>query len=311
MSGAGVAAAVAGAAVSGGIGAASSGKGGKKAPTPPDPYVTAQQQTQLNRQASNYDANMNRFQQYGPSGQVTWQNYGDDDNPSWVQRTELKPENQRLYDQQLGNKNVLAAQAGEYAKSLPGRLNTTARQINNDTFNQVADTQLSRMQPGLDHRTKMLTTDLVNQGLAPGGEAYQMGMLTDSQGRNDAYLAAVNSAMNAQVQENSMINQNEQQNNANQTQALANVGSLLGYGGEAEIPTYSGSTAVNSPGAVDIASLINQQYGQNNANTIASNNVQQAKKNQIAGAGGSLGSAVTQGINGLPKTSSGKFIMPW
>jgi hypothetical protein len=308
MTGAAVAAAAAGAAVSGGIAAGTSGKGGKKQPTPPDAQLTAQQQFDLNKQGTNFDAATNRYQQYGPSGSVTWQNFGDANNPSWVQNTNLSPENQKLYNQQLANQNSLASQAGTYGQDMLSRLNSKARTIDNTTFNQVAKSQLDRMMPGLDHQTQMLQTQLANQGLAPGGDAYKMGMLSDSQGRNDANLAAINSAMNAQVQENGMINQNEAQNNANQTQALTNLGGLLAGSGQVNIPTYGGSTAVSSTGIPDIASLINQQYGQQSNQVTAANNVNQSKNNQVGSAAGNLGSAVTTGLSSMPKTSSGQFI---
>jgi hypothetical protein len=291
MSGLSVAASVAGAGVSGGIGAASSGKG-KKSPTPPNPYVTASKQFDLNKQASNFDANQNRYDTYQPGGKVTWTNWGNADTPKWVQNTDLKPENQRLYDQQLGNQNTFASQVQNEAPGFFNALHSTARPIDNTTFNQVAKSQLDRMTPGLDHATQMLQTQLANQGLAPGGDAYRMGMLSDSQGRNDAYLAAVNSAMDAQTQENNMVNANQSQNNQNQGQAIQNMSTLLGGQGSVDMPSFGGNTAVGQVGVPDLQGLITGNY----ANQVGQNNAQKASKNQVGSAAGGLGSGVEKGL---------------
>jgi len=260
MSAAAIAAAAAGAASSGGIAAATKGKSPKSADAP-DPKVTADEQMRVNRETMAYDAATNRFQQYGPNGSVEWKNYGDENYPSWVQRTTLNPENQKLYNQQLSNQNDLASKAGQYSDQFYKSLQTTARPVNFDTFNKVAETQLARMTPGLDHKTSMLTTNLANQGLAPGSEAYTNAMRDDSAARNDAYLAAVNSAMNAQVQQEGMANANQSQNNQNQGQAINNMNSLLQGSGTVSTPQYSGSTTVSNSGTTpNMGQLTNQRY---------------------------------------------------
>jgi len=292
MTGVAVGASVAGAAVSGGIGAASSGKGKKKGPAAPDPYVTASRQFDLNKQGSNFDANQNRYDTYGPSGKVTWTNWGNADTPKWVQNTDLKPENQRLYDQQLGNQNMFASQVQQEAPGFFNSLHSTARPIDNTTFNQVAKSQLDRMTPGLDHATQMLQTQLANQGLAPGGDAYRMGMLSDSQGRNDAYLAAVNSAMDAQTQENNMINANQSQNNQNQGQSIQNMQTLLGGQGTIDMPTFGGNSSANGVDIPNLQALISGNYD----NQVATSNAKQANKNQMGSAAGGLGSSVEKGL---------------
>lgn len=293
MSGAGVAAAAAGAAISAGVAAATKPKT-QKAQAAPEPQLTAQQQMDINRQGMALESANNRFQQYGPSGAVNWVNAGTAEHPSWVQNTTLSPENQKLYDSQMRTQNKLSRQSENYADKFYGKLQTKARPINYDTFNKVAQTQLDRMMPGLDHRTQMLTTDLANQGLAPGGEAYTNAMRTDSQMRNDANLAAINSAMVAQGQQESMANANEAQNNANQTQAITNMGGLISGSGTVDIPVFGGNTSVTNSGITpNMGQLTQNQYDTNNSNRIAQNNLNTASKNQIGGAAGQLGQAAS------------------
>jgi len=293
MSGAGVAAAAAGAAISAGVSAATKPKT-QKAQAAPDPQVVAALQMEANQKGMNQEAAINRYQQYGPSGAVNWENYGTAENPSWVQNTTLSPENQKLYDSQMRRQNKLSSQSENYADKFYGKLQTKARPINYDTFNKVAQTQLERMTPGLDHRTNMLTTDLANQGLAPGGEAYTNAMRTDSQMRNDANLAAINSAMVAQGQQESMANANEAQNNANQSQAITNMGGLIAGSGTVDIPVFGGNTSVTNGGITpNMGQLYGDQYSANNSNRMAQNNLNTASKNQIGGAAGQLGQAAS------------------
>jgi len=113
MSGAGVAAAAAGAAISAGVSAATKPKT-QKAQAAPDPQVLAALQMEANQKGMSLEAMTNRYQQYGPSGAVNWVNYGTAENPSWVQNTTLSPENQKLYDSQMRRQNKLSRQSEKF-----------------------------------------------------------------------------------------------------------------------------------------------------------------------------------------------------
>jgi hypothetical protein len=70
---------------------------GKKAPQPPpapDPVATARAQGEMNIETARTNAALNRVNQYGPLGQITYRDLGGD---RWEMRTELSPEQQELY----------------------------------------------------------------------------------------------------------------------------------------------------------------------------------------------------------------------
>jgi hypothetical protein len=115
--------------------------------------------------------------------------------------------------------------------------------------------------------------------------------------RNDANLANINAAMQAQEMENSMANANEAQNNANQGQSLSNMGFLLGGQGNVDIPTFSGQSAVGGVAIPDLQSLVSNQYGQQMGQYNNQQNRDTAQKNAINSAGGQLGSGVTSALN--------------
>lgn len=75
--------------------------GKKSAPPPPDYAALAVQQGQENRDTAQYNAELNRVNQYTPDGSLTWSStIGADGKPVWSQTTALSPEQQKLYDTQ-------------------------------------------------------------------------------------------------------------------------------------------------------------------------------------------------------------------
>jgi hypothetical protein len=98
-------------------------KSGPSQPAPPDPYATAQAQSQFSREAAIAQANMNRIDQYTPQGSITYNQIGtnSDGTPRYSQTQTYSPEQQALYDQQ----NQIAQQLGSTAQGQIGRVNQT------------------------------------------------------------------------------------------------------------------------------------------------------------------------------------------
>jgi hypothetical protein len=99
---------------------------GKDQPSTPDPYQTAQAQTQSNEQTANYNAGLNRVDQYTPFGSSVYTNSGTDASgaPHYRQDVSLTPlaqqqlDNQLKQNAQLSNLGFgLADQAGGSLKS--------------------------------------------------------------------------------------------------------------------------------------------------------------------------------------------------
>lgn len=93
---------------------------GGSAPAP-DYEAAAIAQGNANLQAARLGAELNRVDQIGPTGSVTYSQ--DPNNPnSWTQTTALSPEQQALYNQQVGNQQGVANLAGDQLSSLSGTL---------------------------------------------------------------------------------------------------------------------------------------------------------------------------------------------
>lgn len=104
-------------------------KSGPKPPPAPDPYKTAEAQTQMNRETAIAQANLSRINQYTPYGNLTYNitGYNTDGTPRYEQHMTLSPEQQAQLDQQ----NQIALQLGGVATGQIDRVN----QAINSPFN--------------------------------------------------------------------------------------------------------------------------------------------------------------------------------
>lgn len=189
---------------------------GKHVQAPPAPDYTGAVQAQA---VANTDAakqslaysNPNVFTPYG--SQTTNFTYnpltGQDDYPQIFQS--LNPIGQQTVDQQqqaqLGLANLANQQTGNVSNILntPFSFGETPQQsldlsgvakmpVNAGVTGQ--DAILSRLQPQLDRQRASLNTQLVNQGLTPGSEAYDNAMRDFGQQENDARQQAIVGGLN-------------------------------------------------------------------------------------------------------------------
>jgi len=77
------------------------GKG--SAPAAPDPYASANAQTGLNKDTAIANANLGHVNQFTPFGNLTWQQTGSnqDGTPQYSATTQLSPDLQNMYSQQM------------------------------------------------------------------------------------------------------------------------------------------------------------------------------------------------------------------
>jgi hypothetical protein len=177
---------------------------GKSAPSPPNPYQTAQAQSQFNTQAAETQAQLDRVNQYTPYGDQTYTHNGN----NWSEYTTLSPQEQQLFNTQTGNQlaqgNIEHDLLGNVASTLSTPLNLQTGANGGPIQGHVADpstfapqaqqlTQsvLQRLQPFTQQQTNTLDAQLRNQGLVPGTQAYQTAMLQNNQSINDLALGAV------------------------------------------------------------------------------------------------------------------------
>lgn len=114
-----------------------------KAPKPPDTVSAAREQGQQNIEAARTTAALNRVNQVGPEGTVTFSR--DPSNPDqYTQTTQLSPEQQRIYDAQTSATGSRAQAAGQnfnlYGGNLGQGINTSglpARQFSAGPTDQM------------------------------------------------------------------------------------------------------------------------------------------------------------------------------
>ena len=256
------------------------GGGESSQPKAQDPYQTADAQYKQNIKQAAYEAKLNRYTQNNPLGTISWKNLGTDKNPNWVQNTSLSPEQQALYNTQMGTQNNLATQAGSYADRLKGMLESDPTGGDLQTRQHVEDALMQRLNPYLEKDQQALQTQLANQGLTYGGEAYQKAMMDQSQRVNDARLAVISQAGDEMARSQGM-------ENLRRNQGISELSALMQGSGNVTLPQYSGATTISGGNAPDIAGLINANY----QNQLAASGAGQAGKNGLLGGlGSALGS---------------------
>ena len=205
--------------------------------------------------------------------------------PSYTQTISLNPMDQQILDQQrqqslgitgAGNNLVGDIQANS-SLSTPD-FNKT-RQAAQDA---LYSNQTQYLDPQFSQQQEQLQSQLANQGVVPGTEAYDNAMGNFNRSRNQAYGSAMNSAISgATGQQGQAI-----QNYSNLTNLPINQLNSLRSGTQVQTPNFQNPASTNAAPS-DITSAFNNQYqGQ-----LAAYNAQQQSSN--AGLGGlfSLGSS--------------------
>lgn len=170
-------------------------------PPPPDYSGAAQATAAGNLQTAKYATAANRINQNTPYGSLSYTrgNPTNDDDPQWTQNVALSPVGQQLLDRQnsygLGLGDTTNKSLGQVQGQGPMDL-SNVDQIADQAYSQ----QISRLDPQWQQRQQAQETQLVNQGLRPGTEAYDAAMRDFSFARNDAYNQARVTANNSMPQ---------------------------------------------------------------------------------------------------------------
>lgn len=187
------------------------GKKAPKTPTPPDPIKTAEAQGAANAEVARLNQAGSMVDQYTPYGSLIYTPIGGDRYRADVQlspqqadlanRNYLMDRDMLHYAQeQLGRVGTALASPMDTSR-LPGYApvrNLTAAQNVVDFAGapQVRDTQyyadqlMQRQAPQFQRQRDDLRTQMINQGIREGTEAWQRGMDDFNRGQNDATLAA-------------------------------------------------------------------------------------------------------------------------
>ncbi len=179
--------------------------GKKKAPDPPDYKGAAEAQGESSLEAIQAQTLANRPDQYTPWGSSEWSDTGDG---RWRQDIVLDPQQQASLDAQMavgqGRSELaqgLIGRAGEEVMTPPDwdplsmngvGTGADARQRAEDAIYQRST---SRLDPQWEQALERKESQLWNQGLRPGDEAYDTAMGNFNRGRTDAYQTAMDQSI--------------------------------------------------------------------------------------------------------------------
>ncbi len=156
--------------------------GGKpKAPTPPDPFKTAEAQAQTNRETAITQARLNNIDQITPFGNIRFNETGtfEDGTPRFEAITELGADQRSIFD----SINRLAQERlGGDAGGLGTPIDTSDPALGA----AIADRFQPRLNDQLDRRRAALEARLVNQGFKRGSTGFTNALRDFNQTETDA-----------------------------------------------------------------------------------------------------------------------------
>lgn len=173
--------------------------------------------------------------------------------PRYTQEVNMTPEGQELYEGQLGLSKGLM---GLGQSSLDQTRASLGQPQDLSSVQDIADKsyglQTARLDPQWQQNENMQRTMLTNQGLVPGGEAYDNAMRTFNQGKNDAYNQARLSSINT-------MPQTYQLSTAQRMQPLTELNAIR-TGAQPQMPQFQ---AIPTAGGAQGPDLLRAAQGQN------------------------------------------------
>lgn len=210
-------------------------------PKAPDPAATANAQAEHNREAAIAQQELNMVNQITPYGSLTYEQTGRSGSgtPQYTATQTLSPEQQELYDKYVSGQSQFGDIALNQLDNVEDTLSTPF-DIDASTANELVDIQRTFLDPQFAQGQESLETQLYNQGVQPGTEAYRRAMEQfgdqKQRGYNQAYLDSYNTARESAV--------------AERNQPLTEITSLLS-GSQPQSPQFT-STPQASIAAADV-----------------------------------------------------------
>jgi hypothetical protein len=256
-------------------------------PQPPDPRDTSAAQTGTNVSTTLANNVMGMVDQRGPYGSLTYNQTGDytwtDDYtgetytvPTYEAVTELTPEQQGLLDRNLATQTNLGDIAVDRSDFLRDYLASDPNAGFQELDDKLYDLGRQRIDPRMEQRRQAAATQLANQGIAPGSEAYNREMTALNQAETDAYTQLMLQGRGQALQETY----------AQRNQPINEIIGLLS-GTQVQNPNYQAAMPARMP-ITDNAGLINENFNQ-----------QMAIYNQKMAQSGATGRALMGGLFGL------------
>jgi hypothetical protein len=253
------------------------------APAPQRPNRLANTQRQENRRAAQQNISYNRIGQRDQFGNtLNYRRIGTDanGNPRYQAQQNLGAQGQRFMDNMGGLSDQFFQGAREILSS--------PLEVDSAVEKKIYDMGAQRLDPRFQKDEAALRTQLANQGISLGSEAFSNAQGDFGQAKNDAYNAL---AMNARGQAyNEAVGERNQQ-----------LSELMGLGGQgaqfmagATNPQYAQVPQINLPG-IDMMGLYNNQYNQQMQAYQQRMGQSNARMGAIAGMVGTIGGAALGG----------------
>lgn len=255
--------------------------GKASAPAAPDYNAAAQTTAAGNLDAARLAAKANRVDYNTPYGSLDYtQNANDPDQ--WTANVSLSPDEQKLLAQQnktsLGLAGLQDAATGRVGASLgsalPGAYDPT--QATNDAQKQI----MARLQPQMERSAASLDTQLANQGITVGSDAWKAQKEAQGQQFNDASSQAALQGINLGMAQQG---QTYQQAFANRNAPLNEL-SAIRSGSQVTNPTFGSSAQQATTQGPDMLGAANSSY---NA-ALGATNAQNANSSGLFGGLSSL-----------------------
>ncbi len=235
-----------------------------KSPSPPpapDPKETAAAQGAINKETAIAQARLNQVNEITPFGTSTYTPTGTsaDGIDQYQREITLNPEEQKILDQQRGITSQLNTLAGDQVGRVSDALSQPfsydglpeAPKADDAARQQVIDAlygqYTSRLDPRFEQERNAFETQLANQGIGVGTDAYSRAMSDFGRYKNDAYTSALNQSVASGGSEQSRLFglQGAARERGIQEQAylrnlpLNEVAALMGTGSGVTMPQFS------------------------------------------------------------------------
>lgn len=171
----------------------------------------------------------------------------------WSQNVNLSPEQQQLFNQQQGTQLGISGMQGNALQNLQDRY---SKPFDLQSVQDIADKAYggytSRLDPQWNQRQQATETQLANQGIAPGTEAYTNAMRDFNSARNDAYTQAQTASFNLMPQTYNLAASARQQ-------PLQELQGLMGAS-NFQMPVFGNYSQQGQTQGADYLNAANQQY---------------------------------------------------
>lgn len=262
------------------------------APAAPDPNATAAAQAKYNREAAQSQAQINMVNQSTPYGSLTYKQSGTaaDGTPMYTATTELSPDMKSLYDNMIGTQKTLGSTAGNLAAAIQSMYSQPFN-TNQAVEDKIVALGKSRLDPQIAQQRAALETQLTNQGVTQGSEAWNTAIKNFTQNSGDQYnqlyLTGSQQALAQALAERQL--------------PLSELQQMLGMSSPTN-PTFT-STPQEQIAAPNYQGMVSENY----ANQVKQQEIAQSQNNALIGGLASLGGAALGGwTSGAFKGMGGK-----